>query len=77
MMGADATVVNVSGMSAREEAKGDAIDVYFVYDYNGIPGLIEKYPQYAKYAKVDKRKSMRFFSRILFTVELSRLTFRE
>lgn len=33
-------------MSARDEAKQEAIDVYFIYDYHGIAGLIEKYPQY-------------------------------
>lgn len=59
MMGADPLIINNNGMSAREEAKGDAIDVYFVYDYSGVQGLCEKYPIYAKYAKLDKKsKSM-------------------
>jgi hypothetical protein len=74
MMGADPTIINTNGMSAREEAKGDAIDVYFVYDYNGVAGLLEKYPQYSKLAKIEKitKRSMRI-ERGLVVVLLIRL----
>jgi hypothetical protein len=60
MIGADPTVANNSGISARDEARADAIDIYFIYDYDGINGLTEKYPQYSKIALKKKFMSIYF-----------------
>jgi len=48
--GANADLPNNTGLSARSEAKGEAIDIYEIYNAQGVPGLIQKFPHLAHLA---------------------------
>lgn len=42
--GGNPSILNAAKMTARQEARGEAVDVYSAYRSGGIPALISKYP---------------------------------
>lgn len=42
--GADCNLRNSHGLSPKQEARGAALDVYMIYQNQGLPGLMKAYP---------------------------------